>query len=94
MRVSQKISCRESRPSKWTKPIGHGTLLESHETLGVMPNGLSIVQQKQIGAKEREEGKIVRANSDIVTLPRLLRECYHALKLHHRHCPRREYSHH
>ena len=53
-------------------------LLESHAIPGVMLCGLSIVHERDSKQKKRSSEQ----TSVIVTLPRLLRECFHALKLH------------
>ena len=51
-------------------------LLESHAIPGVVLLGLSIVQQRDSGEKEKSSERTVV----IVTLPRLLRKCSHALQ--------------
>ena len=67
---------------------------ESHAIPGVMSYGLSIVHEG-ITSKRREERKrSSKRTSEIMTLPRLLRECFHALRLHRQRCLRKAYSRH
>ena len=63
-------------------------LLESHATPGVVPHGLSIVHGKMTDKRVKRKRSSERTG-EIVTLPRLLRECFHALRLHHQRCLRR-----
>ena len=64
-------------------------LLESHAIPGVMSYGLNIVHE-EITEKKRSSER----TSGIVTLPRLLRECSHTLRLRRQHCLRIAYSRH
>ena len=65
-------------------------LLESRAIPGVMSYGLSIVHRQK---KEIQIEKSSEQTSMIVTLPRLLRECSHALKLHRQRYCRKACSH-
>ena len=69
-------------------------LLESHAIPGVVPCGLSIVHEETTDKAKREKKRSSEQTSGIMTLPCLLRECSHALRLRHQRCPRKVYSRH
>ena len=69
-------------------------LLESHAIPGVMLKALVSYMKRQRMKEEIKEKDCPSERSGIVTLPRLLRECSHALKFRRQRCPQKAYSRH